>query len=145
MDRATAGFGANQGFGGFGQGQRQLSPQDVHEVVRQILPVIPQIASLLQGQQGPYANAIFGGAGGWQGQGNQQGWGQGNNPFGFGQNQQSGPFGQAAFGNAGGWGNQRQLNPQEIGEIVRQLAGALPQVIANLQAYSQQQQQQRAA
>jgi hypothetical protein len=137
-------FGPNQGFGGFGPGQRQLSPQDVNEVVRQILPVIPQIVNLLQGQQGPYANAIYGTGIGWH-QGNQQGWGQGNNPNLFGQYQQSpfGPLGQAAFGNVGGYGHQRQLNPQDVGEIVRQLAGALPQLIANLQALNQQ--QQRAA
>ena len=134
-------FGPNAGFGGFGPGQRQLSPQDVNEVVRQILPVIPQIVNLLQGQQGPYANAIYGTGIGWHGQGNQQGWGQGNNPNIFGQHQQSpfGPLGQAAFG-IGGYGQQRQLNPQEVGEIVRQLTGALPQLIANLQAFNQQQQ-----
>jgi hypothetical protein len=137
-------FGPNPGFGGFGQGQRQLSPQDVNEVVRQILPVIPQIVNLLQGQQqqqGPYANAIYGTGIGWHGQGNQQGWGQNA----FGQHQQSpfGPLGQAAFG-IGGYGQQRQLNPQEVGEIVRQLTGALPQLIANLQAFNQQQQQRGA-
>jgi hypothetical protein len=136
-------FGPNQGLGGFG-GQRQLSPQDVNEVVRQILPVIPQIVNLLQGQQSPYASAIYGTGIGWNAQGNQQGWGQGGNPNIFGQQSPFGPLGQAAFGNAGGgYGQQRQLNPQEVGEIVRHLTAALPQVIANLQAINQQ--QQRAA
>jgi hypothetical protein len=129
---------------GFGPGQRQLSPQDVNEVVRQILPVIPQIVNLLQGQQSPYASAIYGTGIGWNAQGNQQGWGQGGNPNIFGQQSPFGPLGQAAFGNAGGgYGQQRQLNPQEVGEIVRHLTAALPQVIANLQAINQQ--QQRAA
>lgn len=176
------GYG-NQGFGGFGgqqnqgYGHRQLSPQDVNEVVRQILPVIPQIVNLLQqGQQNnPYGNAIFGNQGqggqgnlggnqGWGNQnafGNQGGWNaQGNqNPFGLnnqGQHQNQGnqgwglgqqgygAFGQAAFGNQGygigGLGNQRQLNQQDVGEIVRQLTAALPQVIANLQQTLNQQQ-----
>jgi hypothetical protein len=137
------GFGGQSGFGGYGQ--RHLSQQDVHEVVRQILPVIPQIVSLLQGQQqGPLGSAIFGSSG-W---GNQAQYGQGN-LFGqqgpYGQN----PYGLAAFGNVGGnvggWGQQRQLNQAEVGEILRHLTAALPQVIASLQAFNQQQQQQRAA
>lgn len=124
------GSGIGSGFGGgFGQG-RYLSQQDVHEVVRQILPVIPQIVSLLQGQQqGPLASAMYGGLG-WGGQG------------GYGQY----PLGQAAFGNVGnvwGYGGQRQLNQAEVGEIVRHLTAVLPQVISNLQAFNQQ--QQRAA
>jgi hypothetical protein len=120
------GYGGSGGLGGMGQ--RHLSQQDVQEVVRQVLPVIPQIMSLLQGQQqGPFASAIHGGLGwGQPGQGGQQ-FGQ----FGYG------PLGQAAFGTAGGWGG-RQLGQAEVGEIVRQLAVALPQVIANLQAYNQQ-------
>ncbi len=157
------GFGG--GFGGsYGPGARNLSQQDVNEVARHILPVIPQIVSLLQGQQqGSYANAVYGGGQGWNNQGwNHQGWnnpaqhnqggyGFGNqNPFQlslFGQNQPNafGPFGQAAFGGNQGLGQQRQLNQAEVGEIVRQLTAALPQVIANLQAINQQQNQQRAA
>jgi hypothetical protein len=160
-----AAFGQGGGYGGnfsaaYGSSGRNLSQQDVNEVVRQILPVIPQIVGLLQqqGQQGHqgYANAVFGGnqGQGWnnQGQHNQGGYGFGNqNPSQhslFGQNQSNGfgPFGQAAFGgNQGGYG-QRQLNQAEVGEIVRQLTAALPQVIANLQAINQQPHaQQRAA
>ncbi len=108
--------------------------------MRQILPVIPQIVSLLQGQQqGPLGSAIFGG--GW---GSQAPYGQGN-LFGqqglYGQN----PYGLAAFGNVGGWGQQRQLNQADVGDILRHLTAALPQVIASLQAFNQQQQHQRAA
>lgn len=181
------GYGA--GFGAaYGGAARNLSQQDVNEVVRQILPVIPQIVGLLQqqGQQGSYANAVYGGGQGlnnlgWGNQGwNNQGWnnpgqhnqgayGYGNqNPYQlslFGQNQPNafGPFGQAAFGgnqghaafggNQGhaafggnqGMGQQRQLNQVEVGEIVRQLTAALPQVIANLQAINQQPNMQRGA
>ena len=156
-----AGFGA-----AYGPGARNLSQQDVNEVVRQIMPVIPQIVGLLQGQQqASYANAAYGGGQG-QGWNNNQGWnnpgqqnqgayGYGNqNPFQlslFGQNQQNpfGAYGQAAFGgNQGqglGQGQQRQLNQIEVGEIVRHLTAALPQVIANLQAINQQPNMQRAA
>lgn len=116
------GFG-QQGWGqsqqGWGQGPRYLSQQDVHEVVRQILPALPQIVNALQGQQqGGFGSAIYGGQGG--------GWGG---------------LGQAAFGNAGnGYGGQRQLNQIDVGEVVRQLSSVLPQVISNLQAFNQQQQ-----
>lgn len=152
------GYGA--GFGAaYGPNARNLSQQDVNEVVRQILPVIPQIVGLLQGQQqAPYPNAVYSGGLGWNNQGwnnpaqhNQGAYGFGNqNPFQlslFGQNQPNafGPFGQAAFGGNQGAGQQRQLNQAEVGEIVRQLTAALPQVIANLQAINQQQNQQRAA
>lgn len=142
--QAAYGFGGfNQG--GFGQGggfgQRHLSQHDVNEVVRQILPVIPQIVSLLQGQQQPYASAIYGGYGN---SAQQQGWG--NNPYAQGNfGQQQSPFGLAAFGNAGGYGQNRQLNQADVNEVVRQLTAALPQVIANLQALNQNQYQQRAA
>ncbi|MFA5956399.1 hypothetical protein [Hyphomicrobium sp.] len=171
--------GYGSGFGAaYGPAARNLSQQDVNEVVRQILPVLPQIVGLLQGSQqhGGYANAAYGGGlgsnnQGWNNQGlNNQGWhnpgqynqgayGYGNqNPYQlslFGQNQPNafGPFGQAAFGGnqsqaafGGNQGNQRQLNQVEVGEIVRQLTAALPQVIANLQAINQQpNMQQRAA
>ncbi len=162
------GYGAyGAGYGGsYGPGARNLSQQDVNEVVRQILPVIPQIVSLLQGQQqqGSYANAVYGGGPawnsnqGWNNQGGNQGWNNqawhnpaqhnqgafGNqNPY---QSNAFGPFGQAAFGGNQGLGQQRQLNQAEVGEIVRQLTAALPQVIANLQAINQQPNiQQRAA
>lgn len=146
------GFGQGGWGGGFGQGQRYLSQQDVNEVVRQILPVLPQIVSLLQGQgQGQgHANAIYGGLGGFGlggfGLGGQQG-GWGHQQGGWGGQQgwgQQHPFGQAAFGNNAGWGAQRQLSQVEVGEIVRHLTAALPQVIANLQAFVQQQQQRGA-
>lgn len=173
--QSQAGFGQGgygAGFAAYGGASRNLSQQDVNEVVRQILPVIPQIVGLLQqqGQQGAYANAAYGGGGqgpqnlGWGNQGwNNQGWnspgqqhnqgayGYGNqNPYQlslFGQNQQNpfGPFGQAAFGGNQGMGQQRQLNQGEVGEIVRQLTAALPQVIANLQAINQQPNMQRGA
>jgi hypothetical protein len=35
-------------------------------------------------------------------------------------------------------GQQRQLTQQDVADITRQLIGAIPQVIGNLQAYSQQ-------
>jgi hypothetical protein len=139
------GSGIGGGFGGGfgqGQGQRYLSQQDVGEVVRQLLPVIPQIVSLLQGQQhGQFANAIYGGLGWNNAIGGQGGYGQG----GYGQGPLGqGPLGQAAFGNVGNaWGGQRQLNQADVGEIVRHLTAVLPQVIGNLQAFNQQ--QQRAA
>lgn len=125
------GFGGWQqgyggGFGGFGQGQRSLSQHDVGEVVRQILPALPQIVSMLQGQQqqgpfGQYGNAMYGGG--------QQFGGLGS-------------LGQAAYGNMGNaWGGaQRQFGQGDIGEVVRQLSAVLPQVISNLQAFNQQQQ-----
>ena len=100
-------------FGGdFDWRQRSLSPQDVNEVVRQILPAIPQ---LLQSMQNPA----------WQ-----------TGSFGFGQTggfgQPNQGFGQAAYGMTpqvtpvqhNGW---RQLTPQDIAEIARQLAEAIPQ------------------
>jgi hypothetical protein len=123
------GFGQQGWSQGWGQG-RYLSQQDVHEVVRQILPALPQIVSALQGQQqAPFGSAIYGalGAQGLYGQ-----------P----------PLGQAAFGNIGsswGYGGQRQLGQGDVAEIVRHLTAVLPQVISNLQAFNQQQQQQRAA
>jgi hypothetical protein len=157
------------GYGGIGYGpnanqQRQLTQQDVNEVVRQILPILPQILGSSQGQLPLQAAAMYGGAGqGWTGQGwSGQGLsGQGlGGPIQFGQqnpyaqhqmgqtftNQQ--PFGQpgwpafqSAFGNSPNWGlpqSQRQLTPQDVNEVVRQLVWTIPQVIGNLQAYGQQ-------
>jgi hypothetical protein len=136
---------------GYGGNQRQLSPQDINEVVRQLLPILPQIIGAIQQGQSPmHAAAIYGGFG-QQGFG-QQGFGQGfgwQNPqaqqsqmglgFGnaYGQSGLQGQFGspfQAAFGN---FQNQRQLSPQDVNEVVRQLVTAIPQVIGNLQAYGQ--------
>ena len=142
---------------GYGINQRQLSPQDINEVVRQLLPILPQvIGAIQQGQSPMHAAAIYGGFG----QQGQQGFGQqfGQNPFaqqpqhglGFGnlhgqfgpqgQGQQSGQFGspfQAAFGGLLSQQGQRQLSPQDVNEVVRQLVTAIPQVIGNLQAYGQ--------
>jgi len=110
------------GYGGYNQGPRMLGPQDVNEVVRQILPIVPQIVGALQGGQGLHP-AGLGGYGGF---------GQ------FGQGFYGQPF-QAAFGGGQGWGQpQRQLSQQDIGEVVRQLTAAIPQVINNLQAFNQQ-------
>jgi hypothetical protein len=110
------------GYGGYSQGPRMLGPQDVNEVVRQILPIVPQIVSALQGGQGLHP-AGYGGYGGF---------GQ------FGQSFYGQPF-LAAFGGGQGWGQpQRQLSQQDIGEVVRQLTAAIPQVISNLQAFNQQ-------
>ena len=101
MQQPMAAFG-----GGYGFNQRSLSQQDVNEVVRQILPIIPQ---LLQQQQG-YGQGGFGQQGsGWQGQsayGNSQ--------------QNTGPFGQHQHQ------HQRQLSPQDVNEIARQLAEVIP-------------------
>jgi hypothetical protein len=137
-----AAYGYGGGYGGFGQGPRMLTPQDVNEVVRQILPVLPQIVGLLQGGHWPH-QAGHGG----HGQFGQTSMGQPFQPQQFGQSgwgQQ--PFGQigmppfqAAFGGGQGLGMQQQrLTPQDIGEVVRQLTAAIPQVIGNLQAFNQQ-------
>src|SRR5207245_4590212 len=56
----TTQFGSGLGWGQQGFGQRQLSPQDVGEVVRQIAPLLPQI--LAQTQQ-PQAAFGYGGYG----------------------------------------------------------------------------------
>ncbi|MGA2056536.1 MAG: hypothetical protein ABSG88_14625 [Bradyrhizobium sp.] len=133
---------------GYGGNQRQLSPQDINEVVRQLLPILPQIIGAIQQGQSPiHAAAIYGGYG-------QQGFGQtiGQNPFaqqpqyGLGFGNAHGQFGaQGQFGQSGspfqaafgGLQNQRQLSPQDVNEVVRQLVTAIPQVIGNLQAYGQ--------
>lgn len=163
--QAAFGYNPYAQQGPFGQGHRQLTQQDVNEVVRQLLPILPQIVSLLQGQSGPQATAIHGGGYGWGNQQHQP-WqigqaGYGQNPWSqygqqqYGQQQQ--PFGlfgsglpfQAAFGGGGqswgqSWGQQRQLSQADVSEVVRQLSATIPQLIANLQAFNQQQQQQRA-
>jgi hypothetical protein len=54
-----AAFGQNSGYGmGFGH-QRQLTAQDANEVVRQLLPLLPQI--IAQAQQQPQAAFGYGG------------------------------------------------------------------------------------
>jgi hypothetical protein len=110
--------------GGFGLQQRTLSPQDVNEVVRQILPVIPQLLQSAQGQswQGGFGQTGFGQTGGF-GQ-----WGQGWGQAAYGPSQQDNPFGRNPA---------RQLSPQDVNEVVRQLAEILPQAIAGQQVGQQ--------
>jgi hypothetical protein len=144
QQQPQAAFGYGQAYGQFpqlyGQFPRQLTQQDVNEVVRQILPVLPQIVGALQGQ-GLHQAAMYGGLG--QQIGQQNPVAQFGNPF-----QQQSPFQQqfgqqgwpqqlAAFGAPQQWG-QRQLSQQDVNEVTRQLVGVIPQVIANLQAYGQQ-------
>jgi hypothetical protein len=146
--QAAFGYAGSGGLGGYGQPQRLLTQQDVQEVVRQILPILPQIANMLQGQNPMYTQAMYGGAApqiGWQNP-----WGQFANPFQqqnpFQQNpfqqqwsgQQGWPQAMAAHGGTQSW-NQRQLSQHDVNEVVRQLAGIIPQVISGLQAYGQQQ------
>jgi hypothetical protein len=141
-------------FSGVGYGpyqQRLLTQQDVNEVVRQILPILPQIVGALQGQVPLHVAAMYGGQG-FAGQSPLSPTFVGQNPYAqhpMGQtfiNQPPlGQFGwpafQSAFGSPQNWGPtqlQRHLTPQEVTEVVRQLVSAIPQVIGNLQAYSQQ-------
>jgi hypothetical protein len=139
---------AQNPFGGisyaaYGQAPRQLSPQDVNEVVRQILPIVPQIVGMLQSQQQPHYAAMQGGLG----QGQFGGLGQqfgGLGQLGLGHPAQASgtqfgaPQFQSAFGGPMAFGQQRQLTQQDVADITRQLIGVIPQVIGNLQAYSQQ-------
>jgi hypothetical protein len=152
--QAAFGYGGMGGFGGYGQQpQRLLTQQDVQEVVRQILPILPQIVSMLQGQNPLHTAAIYGGN--YGGANSQVGW---QNPFGQFANPlqqlQQNPFQQNPFqqqwGGQQGWpqtmaayggmsqSNQRQLSQHDVNEVVRQLAGIIPQVISGLQAYGQQ-------
>jgi hypothetical protein len=127
---------AGMGYAAYGQAPRQLSPQDVNEVVRQILPIVPQIVGMLQSQQQPHYAAMQGGPG----LGQSGGLGQ----FGLGHPAQTwgtqfgAPQFQSAFGAPLAFGQQRQLTQQDVADITRQLVGIIPQVIGNLQAYSQQ-------
>jgi hypothetical protein len=115
----------------YGQASRTLSQQDVNEVVRQILPIVPQIVGMLQGQPQPQYAAMHGGAGLGQ-------FGLGNPMQNFGA-QFGGPQFQAAFGAPVGWGHQqRQLSQQDVADVTRQLVGLIPQVIGNLQTFGQQ-------
>ncbi len=148
------------GYGAYGQTPRLLSQQDINEVVRQILPIVPQIVAVLQGQSPWQTAAAYGG---WGHTGQQTGIGYGQthmqNPSGlqnfqgFGQtfpqqqHWQQQPYGQfgtpqmfAAFGNpgTGGQSSQRQLTQHDINDVVRQLIGAIPQVMGNLQTHNQQ-------
>jgi hypothetical protein len=135
---------AAYGYGGHGfNQQRQLTPWDVNEVVRQLLPILPQIVGAIQQGQAPMSVAAMYGGHGSPAQGAfgptqfGQGLGQGLNPLAqFGPQSQFGWPGQAAFGTAQGFG-QRQLSPQDVNEVVRQLVTVIPQVIGNLQTYGQ--------
>jgi hypothetical protein len=158
-------FGHNVGWGsqpqGWGQQQRQLSQNDVGEVVRQLLPALPQI--LAQAQQSPASlgYAAYGQtprllsqqdvnevvrqilpfvpqiAGMLQGQPQFQSLGMQGNPFGL----HGSPQFQSAFGGPTPWGQpQRQLTQQDVADITRQLVGIIPQVIGNLQTLNQNQQ-----
>lgn len=149
-----AAYGYGGGYGASMQGPRMLTQNDVNEVVRQILPIVPQIVGALQGQwphQGPHQPAAMYGGIGYGGIGGHGGL----SPIGqsFGQPFQTQPFGQfpianmgqmglppfqSAYGGAQGWGQQRHLTQQDVGEVVRQLTAAIPQVISNLQAFNQQ-------
>src|SRR5438034_5664721 len=131
------------GYAAYGQMPRQLSQQDVNEVVRQILPIVPQIVGALQSQQQPHYAAMQGGLG----QGQFGGLGQqfgGLGQLGLGHPAQAwgtqfgAPQFQSAFGGPMAFGQQRQLTQQDVADITRQLIGVIPQVIGNLQAYSQQ-------
>ncbi len=119
------------GYAAYGQAPRQLSQQDVNEVVRQILPIVPQIVGALQGQPQLQYAAMQGGLGLGQ-------FGQGNPAQNFG-NQFGVPQFQSAFGAPAGWGQQpRQLTQQDVADVTRQLIGVIPQIIGNLQAFNQQ-------
>src|SRR5258706_679395 len=126
---AAIGYAAN------GQAPRTLSQQDVNEVVRQILPIVPQIVGMLQNQPQLQYAAMQGGQGlGQQGLGQ---FGQGNPVHNFGA-QFGMPQFQSAFGVPAAWGQQRQLTQQDVADVTRQLIGVIPQVIGNLQTFSQQ-------
>jgi hypothetical protein len=146
----------------WGQQQRQLSQQDVSEVVRQLLPVLPQILAQTQQPHAALGYAAYGQAprllsqqdvnevvkqilpivpqivGMLQGQPQLQyaALQGGQSPFG---QQQFGPQFQSAFGAPGLGGQpQRQLSQQDVADVTRQLASLIPQVIGNLQAFNQQ-------
>jgi hypothetical protein len=166
------GFGHNAGWAAqpqwWGQQHRQLSHQDVSEVVRQLLPALPQI--LAQAQQPQLGYAAYG-----QGLYGQAPYGQGPRTLsqqdvnevvrqilpampqilGALQGQPQLQYaalhgGPGAWGQGGGWpqfqaafgtpqyGGQRQLTQQDVADVTRQLVGLIPQVIGNLQAFNQQ-------
>jgi hypothetical protein len=161
------GLGYNSGWGqpmGWVQPQRQLSQHDVSDVVRQLLPALPQIIAQAQN---PFAASPYAGIYGAYGQMPRQLSQQDVNevvrqmlPFvpqivGMLQGQQhlqsaafqGVPFGQSgfpqfqpAFGaqTFAGQQPQRQLSQQDVADITRQLVGLIPQVIGNLQAANQQ-------
>jgi hypothetical protein len=99
-------------YGG-AHGARTLSQQDVSEVVRQILPAIPQLLQAVQQQTNPWGPAPtgFGQVGGGFGLPG-QGW-QGQAAYAVGV--QPNPFA------------TRQLTPQDVSEIARQLSEVIQQ------------------
>jgi hypothetical protein len=161
-------FGFNPAWGTqpqwWGQQQRQLSQHDVSEVVRQLLPALPQILTQAQQQPMPISYAAYGQGprvlsqqdvnevvrqmlpfvpqivGMLQGQPHMQHM-QGL-PFGqFGSPQFQSAFANPTLGPTLGptWGQpQRQLTQQDVADITRQLVGLIPQVIGNLQTFNQQ-------
>jgi hypothetical protein len=158
---SIGGFGYNTGWGtqplGWGQQQNQLSQNDVSEVVRQLLPALPQIMAQAQQPNAAIGNAAYGQTPRLLSQQDVNEVVRQILPFvpqivGMLQGQpqlqhaatQGGPFGQApqfqsAFGGANVWGQpQRQLTQQDVGDITRQLVGLIPQVIGNLQTLNQQ-------
>jgi hypothetical protein len=145
-------------YAAYGQAPRTLSPQDVNDVVRQLLPLLPQIVGALQGQ--PQQQFAMHGGIGSLGQGHLGQHFAAQNPFAM-QNplaaafqqpsfQQPSQFGspgqqygmpqfQSAFGGPQQSGqSQRQLMPHDLADISQQLAALIPQVIGNLQAINQQ-------
>jgi hypothetical protein len=134
--------------------QRQFTPQDLGDVVRLLVPLLPQILAQAQpaiaaihagygafGLQNPFAQNPFA----------QNPWAQatfaGQNPFApmvIPQLLQQQPFGQpgwpqvqSAFGGTPNW-SQRTLTPNDVNDVVRQLVTIIPQAIGNLQTLNQQ-------
>jgi hypothetical protein len=150
-------YGAQPSFGypGWGaqpqswgqQPQRQLSQYEVSEVVRQLLPALPQILAQAQQQTMPFGYAAYGQTPRLLSQQDVNEVVRQILPFvpqivGMLQGQPFGQYGLPQFQSAFGspmWGQpQRQLTQQDVAEIARQLVGVIPQVIGNLQAFSQQ-------
>ena len=145
-------FGSNPGWGAqpqwWGQQQqRQLSQHEVSEVVRQLLPALPQILAQAQQSTMPSGYAAYGQAPRLLSQQDVNEVVRQILPFvpqivGTLQGQPFGQYGSPQFQSAFGspmWGQpQRQLTQQDVAEITRHLVGVIPQVIGNLQAFSQQ-------
>jgi hypothetical protein len=149
-------YGAQPSFGYPGSGaqpqwwgqqqQRQLSQHEVSEVVRQLLPALPQILAQAQ-QQTPFGYAAYSQTPRLLSQQDVNEVVRQILPFvpqivGTLQGQPFGQYGlpqfQSAFGSPMSGQPQRQLTQQDVIEITRQLVGVIPQVIGNLQAFSQQ-------
>jgi hypothetical protein len=145
-------FGSNPGWGTqpqwWGQQQqRQLSQHDVNEVVRQLLPALPQILAQAQQSTMPFGYAAYGQTPRLLSQQDVNEVVRQILPFvpqivGTLQGQPFGQYGSPQFQSAFGspmWGQpQRQLTQQDVVDITRHLVGVIPQVIGNLQAFNQQ-------